>query len=121
MKKIFLIEGMHCASCARNIENSVKKLNEVKNAYVNFATKKLYVEADYVDDKKIMKAISDAGDYNTFPENETEKLMQSHDGEEHHKMTPELREMSNAKRRMEFSWIFAAPIGLFMIYHIIIV
>ena len=46
MKKIYKIEGMHCASCARNIENSVKKLKEIKSCSVNFATKKLYVEGE---------------------------------------------------------------------------
>ena len=117
MKKIFLIEGMHCASCARNIENAVKKLKEVKNAYVNFATKKLYVEAEHIDDKKIMKIVSDSGNYTAYPEEENGKIISSHDAEKHHKIDPEIREMSSAKKRMKFSWIFAAPLGLFMIYH----
>ena len=117
MKQIFLIEGMHCASCARNIENSVNKLKEVKNAYVNFATKKLYVEAEHIDDKKIMKSVSDAGDYKAFPEEETGKTISSHDREKHHKRDPEIKEMHDVKKRMKLSWIFAAPIGLFMIYH----
>ncbi len=116
-KKIFLIEGMHCASCARNIETSVNKLKEIKNAYVNFATKKLYVEAELVDDKKVINAVSNAGDYKAFPEEETGKDISSHDGEKHHKIDPEIKEMGNAKKKMKFSWIFAAPLGLFMIYH----
>ena len=40
MKKIYKIKGMHCASCARNIERSVKKVRGVTNASVNFANKK---------------------------------------------------------------------------------
>ena len=39
-KKIFRIEGMHCASCARNIEKAVRKVSGVKSAFVNFANKK---------------------------------------------------------------------------------
>ncbi|MCK9225189.1 MAG: cadmium-translocating P-type ATPase [Candidatus Muirbacterium halophilum] len=38
------IVGMTCSSCAKTIEKSVKKLNGVKSANVNFATEKLSVE-----------------------------------------------------------------------------
>ncbi len=67
MKKIYKIEGMHCASCARNIENSVKKLKEIKSCSVNFATKKLYVEGE-ANEKEIKKAVSNAGDYEAVSE-----------------------------------------------------
>src|SRR5512136_2435011 len=40
------IAGMHCASCALNIENSLKKVDGVSRAVVNFATEKAYVEYD---------------------------------------------------------------------------
>ena len=40
------VQGMHCASCAINVENAVKKLPGVSNASVNFATEKLYIEYD---------------------------------------------------------------------------
>ncbi len=47
MKKTELsITGMHCASCAINIERSIKKLKGVKNANVNFATNRATVEYD---------------------------------------------------------------------------
>ncbi len=46
-KKIaFTIGGMHCASCAVNIENSLKKVNGVKSANVNYATKKAVIECE---------------------------------------------------------------------------
>ena len=63
MKKIFRIEGMHCASCAMNIEKSIKKIKDIKSASVNFATKKLYVEAENIKDEEIEKAVSKVGDY----------------------------------------------------------
>jgi Cu+-exporting ATPase len=38
------IKGMHCASCAVTIEDSLKKVTGVSKAAVNFATEKAYVE-----------------------------------------------------------------------------
>ncbi len=47
MKKTILkISGMHCASCAANIENTLRKEVGVKSANVNFASEKLYLEFD---------------------------------------------------------------------------
>ena len=66
MKKIKIeIEGMHCASCATNIEKSLKKIKGVKNASVNLMTKKGFVETDKnVTEKDLEDAISKVGDYN---------------------------------------------------------
>jgi Cu+-exporting ATPase len=43
-KEIFSILNMHCASCARRIEEALKKLEGVKNAQVNFTTEKALIE-----------------------------------------------------------------------------
>lgn len=40
------ISGMHCASCAVTIEESLKKVEGVSKAAVNFATEKAYIEYD---------------------------------------------------------------------------
>jgi len=45
-KTSFNIEGMHCASCAVNIEKSLKKTKGVKEASVNYALAKASVEYD---------------------------------------------------------------------------
>ncbi|MFQ6054417.1 MAG: heavy metal translocating P-type ATPase [Methanosarcinales archaeon] len=63
-KKITLgIEGMHCASCAQNIENGLCKLDGVNKASVNFAIEKATVEYDpsKIELKNIEKAIVDVG------------------------------------------------------------
>lgn len=44
MKKQYLIKGMHCASCALNIENQSKKLDGIVLSHVNFANNTLSVE-----------------------------------------------------------------------------
>ena len=72
-RKIFYVEGMHCASCASRIEKSVKKIRNVKSASVNLATKKLYVDSDDVNDDEIMKAVSKIGDYRAFSSEEQRK------------------------------------------------
>ncbi|MDR0503121.1 MAG: heavy metal translocating P-type ATPase [Treponema sp.] len=44
--KIFNIKGMTCAACAQRIERTVNRLSGVKQAAVNFANEKLFVEYD---------------------------------------------------------------------------
>ncbi|MFA6136338.1 MAG: heavy metal translocating P-type ATPase [Candidatus Paceibacterota bacterium] len=62
MKKIFKVKGMDCASCATTIEKAVGKIEGVKNASVNFAADKLFVECDNeIDDQKIIGAVVDVG------------------------------------------------------------
>lgn len=63
MKKVKVtIEGMHCASCASNIERSLKKTAGVKEATISLMTKKGFVECeDNVSEDDIKKAVSRAG------------------------------------------------------------
>lgn len=168
--KNYGIEGMHCASCAKNIERQVKKVKGAEDVNVNFPAKKLYV-SDNADDSLVRKAVSDAGykvvdddkkttvfvvqgldnphcamtikkalgsldglqnvDLNTNTHKATithtidkqaiknviEKAGYKVLGEEGKSEDPEVKEMEGSKRRMWGSWLFAGPIGLFMIYH----
>lgn len=67
-KETYPIQGMHCASCAMKIENSLKKIPEVKNAVVNFASEKATVESDQpVDKEEVKKAVEKVG-YNIVEE-----------------------------------------------------
>jgi len=63
MKKIKLtVEGMHCASCASNIERVVKKVKGVKEASVSMMTRKAIIEAeDNVNLEEIKKAVARIG------------------------------------------------------------
>jgi len=62
-KQTIRITGMHCASCAVTIEESLKKVKGVSKAVVNFATEKAYVEYDLskTSTKDLEKAIQKAG------------------------------------------------------------
>ena len=54
MKKLkLIIEGMHCASCASNIEKSLRKVNGVREVSVSLMLKKGIVEIeDFVKEDK---------------------------------------------------------------------
>jgi len=45
-KAVFQIEGMHCASCVKRIEDELQKVKGVKKAIVNFAASKAFVDYD---------------------------------------------------------------------------
>jgi P-type Cu+ transporter len=63
IKKKFKISGMHCTSCAMNIDGELEDTEGVKSASTNFAKGVVEVEYDSekLDDKKIISAIKTAG------------------------------------------------------------
>jgi Cu+-exporting ATPase len=62
MKLVLTIEGMHCASCASNVERSLKKIKGVKEVSVSIMTKKSFIEAeDSVSKDEIKNAVSRVG------------------------------------------------------------
>ncbi len=64
LKKATLqLEGMSCASCAQTIEKALNKAKGVKQAQVNFAAEKAYVEFDpaEVDEEKLAEVVRSTG------------------------------------------------------------
>ena len=57
------IEGMSCASCARRLAKALGELPGVKDAQVNFAAEKAYVDYDpgVIDEDALKAAVADAG------------------------------------------------------------
>ena len=56
------LSGMHCGSCASNIERAVSKIKGVKTISVRMMTHTGVVEAeDFVTDYDLEKAVSRAG------------------------------------------------------------
>lgn len=105
MKKITMpISGMHCASCAQNIENTLKKLNGVKIASVNFATEKSVVDYDesITTENEIENAIEQLG--YTIIKNISEEGAVDRE--------KEAREKENKSLKIAFivSLIFAIPV-----------
>ncbi len=66
-KKTFNIKGMHCTSCAKNIEKKLKKEDGVINASVSYATGSSSVEfnPEKINEKKIVEIINKLG-YKAF-------------------------------------------------------
>lgn len=58
MKKVYELEDLDCANCARKMQESIEKLDEINNASVNFLTQKMTLDVkDGVDIDKLMKKI----------------------------------------------------------------
>ena len=56
------IEGMHCASCATNVEKSLKKINGIRSVSVNAIFGNAVVDSDDdVTEENIRSAIKNAG------------------------------------------------------------
>lgn len=72
IKKTYPVLNMSCASCAINAENTVKHIEGVAEASVNFATTNLTVvfQPEVITPAQIQKAVQDAG-YDLLIEEET--------------------------------------------------
>ncbi len=127
MKARIEIEGMHCASCAANIERSLKKIHGVKSAHVNLIAKRGFVEFDNgerVSEEELKKAVSRVGGYKaTKIEFENSEEIQSHDehaqhltenGEHHHEQPVGEPEIKIWRRKMIWAWLLTIPIALIM-------
>lgn len=58
MKKVFRIEDIDCANCARKIEDKIRGFEGVKAVSVNFLAEKLTLEAeDEVFDEVLKQAV----------------------------------------------------------------
>ncbi|TAN57653.1 copper-translocating P-type ATPase [Patescibacteria group bacterium] len=105
--KTVYLSGMTCASCALTIERTLKKQKGVKNASVNFALRKAFVDYDEKEAntedwvKKIKERGYDAEVENDHPQEEGEK-----DREEKARE----KETSELKRKFLIGLILSIPI-----------
>lgn len=61
-KKSFSVQGMTCASCVRNVENTLKKMPGVKYVSVNLATEQAYLISEKeISFQEIKKAVEESG------------------------------------------------------------
>lgn len=96
IKKTFSVKGMHCASCVLVIEKSLKGLDGVSEASVNFATEQATVSYDpaVVTPTNLASAVSSVG-YRALIDEE----LQSEDQEKGDKQ----KELSSLKRKVILS------------------
>lgn len=61
-KAVFAIKGMHCASCASNIQRSLASVKGVRNIGINVIMKKGTADVDdSVSEAELKKAVQRAG------------------------------------------------------------
>lgn len=105
MKKTILkISGMHCNSCAVNIENALKKEKGVKSINVNFAADKAYIEYDLSETgldsiKSIIKKIGYQVEEETYGPDHA-----------HHQGMEKDDEIQKLKKRFVLALVFGLPI-----------
>jgi copper chaperone CopZ len=63
IKKVFKINGMHCTSCAMNIDGELEDTDGIKESNTNYAKSQTEVEFDpeKVNDKAIIGIIKKVG------------------------------------------------------------
>jgi len=100
VKSELKIGGMHCASCAANIEKSLGKIKGIKSASVNFAAETAHIEHTHkVSHEQIKEAISKIG-YKAYSPNHEQDLLEH----EHH------GEQKSLKKRFIISFILSIPL-----------
>lgn len=60
MKKVFKLEDLDCANCAKKMEDAINKIDGVESASVSFISQKLTITADDARFDEIMKKASAA-------------------------------------------------------------
>lgn len=106
------ISGMTCASCARAIEKSISKLDGIKEVSVNLATEKARVvyDSSQVRLSEIKNAIVKAG----YTPLEIEKTSYEDSHQERKQ-----KEINSLFRRFVIASIFAAPLLLIAMAHVV--
>jgi len=63
IKKILKIEGMHCSSCAMNIDFDLEDLEGVKNVKTSYAKQisEVEIEADNISEEQLIEQIKKTG------------------------------------------------------------
>lgn len=57
MKITFKIKGLDCANCASQLENSIKKIDGIKNVSINFMIEKMILECSEDNKQEIIEKI----------------------------------------------------------------
>ncbi|MEA3454757.1 MAG: cation-translocating P-type ATPase [Candidatus Caldatribacteriota bacterium] len=103
-KKSFSVTGMTCITCANTVENSLKKIEEVKFASINLATKSAFLISEKdISLEKIKKAVEAVGyGISTEPAEDLEK-----------------KRYNLARKNLIFSWVITFPLSVLMIFNMI--
>lgn len=100
-----IVEGMHCASCAKAIEKGLLRQPGVKKAELTFATEKLKVEYEQnvISLRNIQEHVKKVG-FKAVLENEVVSREEAH-----------IRQMRMRKNRLLFNWLVGTPVFAMLI------
>lgn len=58
MEKLkFKIEGLDCANCANELEESISKLDDIETVSISFMTERMVIETETTDKDKLIEDI----------------------------------------------------------------
>lgn len=101
----FVVEGMHCSSCAVAIEKALKRRDGILHANLTFATEKLEVKYDSEQANiPFIKEVVEKVGFKAFLENEVVSREELH-----------IRKLREAANRLKVVWFFGTPIFIIMI------
>lgn len=102
------LSGMHCASCAGLIEKSIKKVNGVQKASVNFAAEKAIIDYDQslANTDQLVAAVKKAG-YTAEVVNEKDTQFE---------MKKREKEIKGLFNKFLLSFVLSAPMLYFMLF-----
>ena len=60
MKKVYRLENLDCANCARKMEDAIRKIDGVEQATISFMTQKLTLQGKETEWDRIMKEVAKA-------------------------------------------------------------
>ncbi|KAF2958874.1 ATPase P [Thermotoga sp. Ku-13t] len=104
-KRTFTVTGMTCATCAKIVEQALKRIEGVKFASVNLATSTGFILAEReIDFETIKKAVEEVG-YGV-------ELSVSQD--------VEARRFAQTKRNLLLAWIATGPLTALMLFHMVL-
>lgn len=106
-EQLFQVEGMTCASCARRVENALRKVPSVSDAAVNFASSKAIVKGS-PDLFALQKAVEDAGYKIT--------LLQSKRSEYQDMVEREKERLAKLKKKLILSSILSIPVSIISMF-----
>ena len=57
MRKMYKFENVDCAHCAQKIQDSIKKIDGVRDCVLNFLAQKMVLEFDLADKERVVSEI----------------------------------------------------------------
>ncbi len=116
--EVFVIEGMHCASCAIGLEGTFKNAAGVIDATVNLATEKAHIKYDKekIGHMDLVELVKSAG-YSVVETGGARKELKSADPG----LDRDLQTVSKAARKMWLAVIFAGAIMILMMIDMFVV